>query len=302
VPLIVLLALGCSGAPEDHLQWRESWELIALLEGSRALDASVTIGNTGMLRGQGRLRLDLWDLVAAPIHFSRHAGPLAVQQDTPAGRAVIGIDGLAREGTGWSLRVADDHVNALIQLRPQASATPSHRWERGPWTVEAPVVMGDISGWITAGERGGLVSGRGLLLHRQGHAVPALPRLGAYILTDSFQLIVDQHGEEALTWAALDGEPLSTANITTDFPEDGPITITLPEAGSTVTIRRRRTGGTIDPYDHLLAAEAWLAAPLTGRPARRVQTAQATVTIGERTIRAPAVLIELRPQDMLSAP
>ena len=72
----------------------------------------------------------------------------------------------------------------------------------------------------------------------------------------------------------------------------GPITIQLPE--STITIRRRRARGLTLPLGHLLPVESLLAAPLTGRPARRVQLARATATIRGQSISAPAVLVEVR--------
>ena len=292
MPLIALLLVaGCAQSPEDTLQWRESWELLGLLEGSRVLDARVTVGNTGLLRGQGRLQLALWEPQAAPIQFSRHAGPLAVERDPAAGRATIGTDGLAHEDGGWSLRVGDDNVNALVQLSPSTAAAPAQDSPEG-WSTRLAVPFGDISGWITAGERGGLVGGRGLLLYRGGASPPPLPRMGAYVLSPALQLIVDQHGTSTVAWAQLDGQPLPTEGLTTDFPATGPATITLP--GGTVTIRRRKTRGTTDPFEHLMLAERWLAAPLTGAPRRRLQVAQATIQLGGRTLRAPAIVLEVR--------
>lgn len=293
--------LGCSAAPEQHLMWRDRWELLAILEGGRLLDASVSIGNTGLLRGQGRLQVELWEPGSSPIHFSQHTGPLAVTHDPEAGRATVGVNGLARDDRAWAFRVGDDNVNAMIHLAPQTDAQPQEVWSDGPWQVTARAPVGDISGWVTAGKRGGMVSGRGLLLHRSGHAVPEAPRLGVYVLSEDLTLIVDQHGPQRLAWASLDGQPLDTDGLTLDFEARGPVTVTLPAEGATLTLRRRKDRGTADPLAHLLAPERWLAAPLVGQPLRRLQRAQATFERGGRSLRAAALLVEVRDADQLTS-
>ena len=301
IAALLVLGLGCAPEPEQHLMWRDSWELLGILEGGRALDASVSIGNTGLLRGQGRLRMELWEPKDAPVRFSQHTGPLAVNHAPDAGRATVGINGLALDEQAWSFRVADDNVNALVQLTPLSAAQPQETWGDGPWQVTARAPIGEISGWVTAGKRGGLIRGRGLLLHRSGHAVPAPPRLGVYVMHERLSLIVDMHGPQGLAWATLDGEPLDTEGVTVDFPARGPVTVSLPSADTTITLRRRKQRGTIDPFEHLLAAEAWIAAPLIGQPLRRLQLSQATLAQGERTLRAPALLVEVRDAAQLTA-
>lgn len=299
VTALLMVLTGCQRPPEATLMWRESWELIALLDGTSVLDARMTVGNTGLLRGQGRLRFELWEPHMAPILFSKHDGPDAITFSAETGSATIGTDGFQQEGADWSLRLMDDSFNSLIQLSPPRGAPPPPAPATGDdWNIEAYVPFGTISGWISAGQnRGGLTSGRGVLIRRHGSA-PSTPRRSAYILSDTLQLIADSQGDTALWWANLDGQPLQTAGSTFDYPVRGPITVQLPEA--TITIRRRRARGLTEPFSHLLSIESLLAAPLTGQPARRVQLARATATIHGQRISAPAVLVEVRTADAFS--
>lgn len=289
---LVMMLAGCQRPPEETLMWRESWEMIALLDGRSVLDARMTVGNTGLLRGAGRLRFNLWEPQHVPLLFSRYDSPDAVTLNPETGTATIDTDGFNKEDGSWALRLADDTLNSLVRLTPAAVDAPPAVARGSGWTMAADVPFGTISGWISAGEnRGGLISGRGVLIQRHGTAPPT-PRRSAYVLSNSFQLIADIQGDTAIWWASLDGQALKTEGSTADFPVRGPITLQLPEA--TVTIRRRKKRGLTRPFSHLLSFESLLATPITGQPARRAQLAQAIATIGGQTITAPAILIEVR--------
>ena len=72
---MIALLLACAGAPQDALTWREGMEFLAVLDGQGILDARITTGNTGFLRGQTRMRVDRWSAEGDPILFSQHAAP-----------------------------------------------------------------------------------------------------------------------------------------------------------------------------------------------------------------------------------
>ena len=126
VSLLALL-VGCSTAPEQQLMWQEHWEVMGILESTRALDASISVGNTGMLRGQGRIHLNLWDPLTSPIQYAKHASPQAVARRPAEGQITLGVDGLSQSEQQWSFRVADDNINTLIQLRSEQAA-PVASW------------------------------------------------------------------------------------------------------------------------------------------------------------------------------
>jgi len=291
---MIALLLACAGAPQDALTWREGVELLAVLDGQGILDARITTGNTGFLRGQARMRVDRWSAEADPILFSQHAAPGQVS------RSADGItaqeDGISRINGQWSLRVVDEAFNGLVELQPLTTARPESVWLEGEkqWTVAAEVAMGRASGWLSAGGRGGAVRGFGVLLHRGGDGVPDLPRTAAYVLDDRVSLGLDTHGSGALRWASIDGIPVPVDDLSADLTAPQP-TLTLPSAGLQITLHPWRWDGWSNPMEHLMGIEAMLGGLVLGRPMRRVRAARADITLRGESLTGQGILLDVMP-------
>ncbi|MCK6505347.1 hypothetical protein L6R53_18425 [Myxococcota bacterium] len=269
--LTTLLLAGCGRHPTDALTWRESWEMLVITRDGGLVDARVTVSNTGLLRAQGHLQADRWSEDALPILYSRDAAPAEVQVD-PARRSVhLGMDGLAQgedpaAPATWTLRARDDQASVLLHLHPLGEgAAPRQAWQAGggQWAVEAPVPLGEVSGWFGAQERGGLVEGWGALLHRGGDGWPAGRRLTLLVAGRDVGLVLDTQGEGQLSWAQVEGEPLALGAATVelaptlsgDAGPPGTSTVRFAE-GVEVELRLgRAVAGRRLLYEHLLGAE-----------------------------------------------
>lgn len=298
----ILLLSACSRLPSDALTWRESWEILALSEDGAVIDAQVEVGNTGLLRGQGRVRLDRWNTAQPAQRFARLAGPAEVQLDPSHDEVTIGTDRLARSEDGsWRFRlrgapdVPGGDVQASLQVSPSASPPPPVAWLAGggEWRIEAPVPGGRVDGFVTDGRLGGQVRGRGVLLHQGGDGLPAARRRAVYVLADLVRIGFDRRGDHVLSWAEVDGQTYSPLSLT--WP-DGEAAVLRAE-GLWVEVRPRRVGGRTDPFAHLLGPERWLFERVALAPDREVRAARARVIVGDATRLAPAVMLAVdRPE------
>ena len=284
--------LACAGAPQDALTWRESIELLGIIDGQGVLDARITIGNTGTLRGQGRLRLERWSPNTNVIQFSQQGAPQQIHR-TSSGITMID-NGLLRSDSGWTLRVVDDNLSGLVELSTDNAIRPTSAWLEGSrqWTVAAEAPMGTLSGWLSAGDRGGAVSGVGVLMHRGGDGLPALPRRAAFVLHQRVNLGFDAHGAGKLQWAVIDGVEVPVDDMQADLTAAAP-TLTLPSAGLRVVLHPWSWDGWSDPLEHLSGIEARLGGALLGRPYRRIRAARAEIHLAGTTLSGPALLLDV---------
>jgi hypothetical protein len=291
---VIALLLACARAPQDALTWREGIELLGILDGQGVLDSRVTIGNTGILRGQGRLRVDRWSATEDPISFSQHAAPQQILRDRD-GIAML-EDGVTRDGGLWRLRVVDESFSALIEVMPSSEVHPEAAWLEGErqWTVAAEVGMGRLSGWLSAGERGGAVRGVGVVLRRGGDGVPGLPRSAVYVLDDRVNIGQDAHGGGMLRWAVIDGEAVDVADLTADLSAARP-SLSLPSAELRVTLHPWRWDGWSNPLDHLMGIEALIGGLVMERPMRRIRAARAEIRLRGEVLSGPALLLDVVP-------
>ncbi len=291
--MIAMLLLACAGAPQDSLTWREGMELLAVLDGQGVLDARITVGNTGTLRGQARMRIDRWSAEGDPILFSQHGAPEQVTRS--ADGITMQEDGISSIGGQWSLRVVDEVLNGLVEVQPLTADRPESGWlEDGKqWTVAAQVPMGRLSGWLSAGERGGPVRGVGVLLHRGGDGVPSLPRAAAFVLDDRVSLGLDTHGRGALAWAIIDGRSVPVDDLTADLTARRP-TLSLPSADLKVTLHPWRWDGWSNPMEHLMGIEALLGGMILGRPMRRVRAVRADIILGGEALTGQGILLDVQ--------
>jgi len=281
-----LLGLGaCSGPPPEHPSWREQWELIALAEDGGLVDARISVGNTGLLRGQGHLRADRWSADEVPIQFSQDVAPVEVSVDAARTQIHLGWQGLERgldpsSPDGWSFQAQDTETSFSIQLAPQAPpAPPAAAWQEGhgEWRVEATVPRGRVTGWASSGDRGGYLAGWGTLLHRGGDGLPAGRRLTLLVDGSDLAVGLDLQGRGALSWAWIDGAAVALGEPELHLGGPGPGTVRFASGLEVVLHQNRKVGGHALIYDHLLDGEQWLVSALDQWRERRVHRGWARV-------------------------
>ena len=293
----LLLLVACRRSPTAALSWRESWEMLVFTDSGGIVDARVTVGNTGLLRGQGHLRFDHWPEDESPVLLSRDAAPEAVQVSLARDQVWIGTDLFSQEEDQpgrWYVRTSSPGASGLMHVEPGGPTPAPAAWQEGggQWTVTAPVTLGAATGWVEAGQRGGSQRGRGVVLHRAGDGWPGLPRQAAFVLGSGLAVGIDRQGAGQLAWAEVDGRSLDTSSAKLSFPQRGPVELDLrPAADLQVEIKRRGRSGRRAPYTHLNPAELWLLSEVTAIPRRHVQKGHATVTFEGHVLPAPAILL-----------
>lgn len=297
---VVLFALAC--APEQRLTWSEEWELLGLTRDGGLLDVTVSVGNTGTLRGEGRLRLDRAEPGSGRIGYTHAAGPEETTVFAERQRVEVGTDRLEAETGRWALRIRSSDANAVVLLRPWAGVPRPEDAEAeafgGALRRSVPVAGGDLDGWIEAGKRGGQVQGAGLLVHRAGSGVSPWPRRRLAVLGGAGLIVfAEQHGALDGGFLVVDGESAALGPTTWST---SPSALELQSGTLAVTLRRPRHALPADPtLPELTALEALLLRGLGGPPARRAVAFQAEVALGSQRFTAPALLIEEGHPDLL---
>ncbi len=297
--LCALGAVGCAGAASDGLRWRESWEILAVVEPGRALDARVTVGNTGLLRGQGHVRLRRWG--ADALLFDRGTAPAGVTRAPDGRRVELDGDLLWQDPDGsWSLRVRSPDLSASLRVadlggpQPGVSAVLT---EGGQWTHGPAITAGRLEGWAEAGSRGGRLRGPALVLRRGGDGPAAVPRISLGLWSEQGVVGVDVHGDSRVAWARWGGEDLDVDALQLDVAADGSGSLDLrPAADLVVRWDPPVQGGVDDPLAHLSAPERLLARG-AGGGLRRVGVVQAQAARAGGASPMSGVLVRVGPDE-----
>ena len=293
--MVALTTVGCTAAPSDRLTWRESWELIVLTGGGQVVDARMTVGNTGLLRGQGHLRLDRWAEGTSPIHHHRRAAPGETGVWPERERVRMGADLLDLERHTWTLRVHSDDAQGVIHLAPTDAlkvAPAVGMTPTGQWSMTASVPTGRASGWVEAGKRGGQVDGRGFLLYRGGDGMPRGARRTLLLQGGDLSVGLEEHGDLTLAWLHTGGAALDTTGARLVETREGWVA-SFPEAEATVTLVGRDVGGSTPVRTDLMGPERLAPWALGQRSTRTVQAVQGTVVRPGSTQIVPGVLIQV---------
>jgi hypothetical protein len=281
-----------------QLQQQDEWELIALNADLSILDARIRHGNTGWLRGQGQVRMDWLFRGQTPVIFARDGLPEETEDLGERGLRV-GPDALRLLDDGtWTLEVRDESARAQLTLTPQIGGpAPVDRIEAlGAWTLEAPVVLGELQGMLSAGSRSQLVDGRAVLTHRSGDDPPAVrgtDRLAVYLLGRGLTVGVDQTGGQVIAWAIVGDLVFDARDARVTRGEKGRLVIDLrPTADLVAHVLPRQPRHTRSPWDRLHALERWATGLWRGTPERRTQGARARLLIGGEPLETRAVIVE----------
>jgi hypothetical protein len=296
--LLLLTLLACSEAPVDSLLWRESWEVLIATADGGLIDGRASIGNTGLLRGQGRLSLDRWNLYESPILYGLHGGPEDV--DISAGRDAVRVGtaliGRFESGENWTIRASSDEANAILHIDPGGPQPPlaTELVGDGQWTVTAPITQGHVHGWFTAGKRGGLVQGLAVALHRGGDGRGAGTRRAAFALSPEVSIGFDTQDGVTLRWARIGDRDFPTDDARLSRSSDGSARLDLrPGADLWIEFQPSKAGGTRDGLDHLLEPERWVASAVSHRAARDVRRSTALIHLEGSTLRSAGILLSV---------
>ncbi len=300
---MIALALGgllaCPAVQE--LRTQERWELIAINQDLSVLDAQLTVGNTGWLRGQGTVSLDWLIRDQSPLRFLRTGLPEETETLTHGG-LLVGPDALRHEDDGtWTLAIRDAETRAQLTLRPFLGGPAPVPWPEAPdaWTVAAPVVLGEVQGMVASGSRSTLVDARGVLTRRRGDSPPALrgtARLAVYVLGEGVAIGLDGSGPQAMSWAVVGDLALDARDARlTRGKQKGRLVLDLrPTADLVAHILPRQPRAVRSPWTHLHRLERWVLGAWLGTPTRRTQGARAQLVMGGERSEARAVIVEER--------
>ncbi len=292
-----VLLMGCSDAPQDHLSWREAMNLVVLDQSGMFIEAQLSHGNTGLLRGQAHLAMTILPTRESSVAMYRTAAPQAVSFDAEAGSIRMVQNRLVEEGNSWTLHVREgrEALDATLHLTARADEVAPVTLVPGQrqWILGAPVSHGEVNGAWRAGEQGGLVRGHGLLMRQSVDTWPGAEpsRSSVYLITPDRSVVVESVGDSAMAWIAdLDGVRTgSTANIQRRGRE---LKLTLePDLPVTATIRLGQRNVVRAPWDHLLPVERLLARLVAGWPLRAHERGRATLTVDGATHSCPALLV-----------
>ncbi len=302
------LSAGCTAeGPTDGVRYTERWEVLGITGEGAVIDARVTVGNTGLLRGQGRVEVDQWPRAGEPIRYARWSAPSATVRAANGRTIMLDTDLLRGAGDRveqWHLRARSDEANVVLQVQGRGQAVPpvTEAVGGGEWSVGAPVGAGTVRGWTEAGERGGKIAGWGIVLHRGGDGRPGSTRRGLYVMSEDLNLGLDEQGPVRLVWGTLSGRALDMSDATITY-DAGVVGLDLrPAEDIAVAFELSAAGGTTDRTAHWSPPERWAMSALGGRTLRQVYGGQVEVVAGGLDLKSRRGLVVWTDERPLSTP
>ena len=145
--------------------YKESLELVCLLDNGQSFEARFTKGDTGLYKGQAHLRANRWSTQGTPMSF---------HLDIPPPVSEISKDGanfwgqrLYVENDIWQLYIRSEEYNVSGQF-PKANSEINVHAEQ--WDFSVLQSNGTIMGWSSAMGRSGMLKGNCALFRRYGTA------------------------------------------------------------------------------------------------------------------------------------
>ena len=294
--ILLTSVLACSGTPMDSLSWREQWELLVLTEDGSLIEGRVTVGNTGMLRGQGHFRANRWNSETTPILFAMDGGPgdVFVSDSHDAVRVGTDLFGQYEDGPHWTMRISHEEANAIVQVDPGGPEVPmaTTMEDSGQWTVASPITHGRAQGWFTAGRRGGMFRGRAVTFHRGGDGRPPTERSTLVAMGTDVSIGWDNQGSARLAWARMKDEDVPLEDLTHSVNDDGLHRLDFRPAGDMVVdFEPTGTGGITDGFEGLFPPERAIARASGLRANRSTERARAIVRFRGESVRVPAIVV-----------
>lgn len=143
-----------------------------------------------------------------------------------------------------------------------------------------------MTGWLEAGQRGGMLRGRAVVLHRFGDRLPPEPRTAVFVLGPDISIGADLQGGARLLWAEVDGQILDPPGVKLTNAPGKPVVLDFrPELDLVVRVRRRKPRHEQRLDAHLSSAEGALLRALSWPAAHTLQAGVAEVLFeGERHV------------------
>jgi hypothetical protein len=296
LPLFLAWTLGCAGPPTDSLTWREQWEIFVLTEDGSLIEGRVSVGNTGLYRGQGHFKASRWMPGTTPILFAMSGGPADVDvgdahESVRVGSALLGQ---YEDGPHWSLRLANEEANAIMRVEPGgpevelATAIDSG----GQWTSAVPISHGRAHGWFTAGRRGGMFEGRAVAIHRGGDGAMGESRNLVALLGTDISIGLDEQGGTRSVWARMGDQDVPTVDLKREVDAQGRTILDFrPSADLVATVTPGSVGGSFDGHEGLFGFERVVARTAGSMGERHVHRARADIEWKGATISASALVL-----------
>lgn len=305
--LLLAAIVACEEVPSDRLTWRESWEMTSIGEDGTVLHGRVVVGNTGLLRGQGHVVLDVLPPSGTPIQLRRDVPPSALTRSEDGRTLVLGGDELAAGPDSWTLSVREGYsaLDATIVLSadqlpadpttggvPEVPSTEILTGERS-WAVGVPLPLATLAGAWRAGEQGGLLRGAGMAVRRSGDTLPSgdPPRTSLHVCDPRWSLGVETAGTSGIAWLA-DATGVRTSRSVVLSRDGGRVLVDLaPDLPVTVRVQLEDRVIYASPWRHHLLFERWLVRLLLAPEGRETRRGRARVRTGEKSLEARAVYV-----------
>ncbi len=283
--LLVSVLVGCVGAPADRLSWREATKLVLADDSGMFMEARISRGNTGLLRGQAQLELTVYPARDSAVQLLRTAPPQAVIFDPDGGSLRVLSNRLEQDQDGWTLHVREgqEALDATIHLTPEVGELPPVTLVEGQrqWLVGAPVPLGQVTGAWRAGKQGGLVRGTGMLIRQSTDTWPSTDQGASslYLFGNDLTLAVETVGQRSLCWLVTP-EGLRSGGDATLERDGRRLAVSLePSLPVTASVKLQRQSVSRERWDHLLPFERLFARLAAGWPRLSFERGRARVRL-----------------------
>ena len=145
--------------------YKESLELVCLLDNGQVFESRFTKGDTGLYKGQAHLRTNRWSLQGTPMSFHLDIPP-PVSEISNQGADFWG-QRLYLQNNIWQIHIRSEEYNVSGQL-PKSDTIIKLNADQ--WDVDILQSNGTIMGWSSAMGRSGMLKGSCTLFHRRGQA------------------------------------------------------------------------------------------------------------------------------------
>lgn len=256
MPLIFLLA--CLPPAQ-----RESLEVLAFLEDGQLFEARFTKGDTGILKGQGYIRVNRWIHRSTTMSFHMNLPPQlsSLTQDG----ADFFTHQLYRQEDIWKLQMRSDEFNASVYFRPQSIDSVVEQNEN--WNIDLIHPNLEAVGWTTAEERSALLKGSAALFRRSGTALLESERY-LFLGYDSQNYWGAEWSNQAsFGWGMVDQISYRSQDVDIQSTPEG---IEIKSADKTVIFKPERRLGRDNQYNHLSSVEKQLSSPFLSTDDRSI--------------------------------
>jgi len=233
----------------------ESVELYVLNSDGSILDARFSVGNTGLLKGQGHLNLNWIPSTGIQSPFKRSSIDPYLSNPSEPMQVSVGTDSLIQRDDYWEFNVSSGEFDLRIQLSDghEGSGITSDNW-----SANAILVGATAAGSLRSRPSQAIVSGDAIVIRRGGDSPPALSGIGresAYVFSSDFAIGIDQVAGDAIAWAYYQGQELVSSDAILSRLEGGFLLDFRPSSPLYVEVVTSTPHLASQPWQHLTYLE-----------------------------------------------